>query len=171
MHCRRARLVPNQAARGFAPDADFVVVAAASSPLCRLLRNLWVGALGLPPARRDDRWVGSLREKISEHRTRRTSPWTTFPTLVAIRTRAPLRPTLRRCMRLRRAASRPRPGRTPTRWTRRSPRRLMRCWLEAMVKRWPTSSIRHRRHPSIVIYGDRCPAWQALRTGQATALP
>jgi len=27
MLCRRARLVPNQAARGFAPDDDFAVVA------------------------------------------------------------------------------------------------------------------------------------------------
>jgi hypothetical protein len=27
MLCRRARLVPNQAARGFAPDADFAIVA------------------------------------------------------------------------------------------------------------------------------------------------
>jgi hypothetical protein len=27
MLCRRARLVPNQAARGFAPDADFALVA------------------------------------------------------------------------------------------------------------------------------------------------
>jgi len=27
MLCRRARLVPNQAARGFAPGADFVIVA------------------------------------------------------------------------------------------------------------------------------------------------
>jgi hypothetical protein len=25
--CRRARLVPNQAPRGFAPDADFAIVA------------------------------------------------------------------------------------------------------------------------------------------------
>jgi hypothetical protein len=46
MLCRRARLVPNQALRGFAPDADFAIVAALH--LRRWLtsiRNLWAGAL------------------------------------------------------------------------------------------------------------------------------
>jgi hypothetical protein len=33
MLCRRARLVPNQAPRGFAPGADFAIVAGGAEPV------------------------------------------------------------------------------------------------------------------------------------------